>query len=164
MLIHWYKASNWLHKHHMPLFAKVIWKMSYLLFNSSLPPTAEIGQGTKLAYGGIGIVVHGRAVVGKNCMLGQNITIGGKSGWYEVPVIGDNVHISAGARILGPVRVGNNVLIGANAVVVKDVPDNCVVAGVPAKIIKENLTAEDISSYGQLRYRGDNGWEMTPKA
>ena len=93
-----------------------------------------------------------------------NVTIGGKSGWYEVPVIGNNVHISAGARILGPVRVGNNVLIGANAVVVKDVPDNCVVAGVPAKIIKENLTAEDIASYGQLRYRGDNGWEMTPKA
>jgi serine O-acetyltransferase len=164
MLIHWYRASNWLHKHHMPFLAKVIWKMSYLLFNSSLPPTAEIGQGTKLAYGGIGIVVHGRSVVGKNCILGQNITIGGKSGWYEVPVIGNNVHISAGARILGPVRVGNNVLIGANAVVVKDVPDNCVVAGVPAKIIKENLTAEDIASYGQLRYRGDNGWEMTPKA
>lgn len=48
MLIHWYRASNWLHKHHVPFLAKVIWKMSYLLFNSSLPPTAEIGQGTKL--------------------------------------------------------------------------------------------------------------------
>lgn len=52
------------------------------------------------------------------------------------PVIGDNVKIGTGAKIIGGVTVGNNVFIGANAVVVKDVPDNCVVGGVPAKIIK----------------------------
>ena len=113
------------------------------LFKSSLPATCTIGVDTKLGYGGIGIVVHARTVIGKNCMIGQGVTIGGKSGWYEVPVIGDNVEISAGARILGPVHIGNNVIIGANAVVVKDVPDNCIVAGIPAKIIKENISLED---------------------
>ena len=81
-----------------------------------------------------------------------------------MPVIGDNVHISAGARILGPIRIGNNVIIGANAVVVKDVPDNCIVAGVPAKIIKDNISLEDFEGEKSVKYRGDNGWQMTPKA
>lgn len=89
---------------------------------------------------------------------------GGKSGWYEVPVIGDNVRISAGARILGPVRIGNNVIIGANAVVVKDVPDNCIVAGIPAKIIKENILMEDYEGEKAVKYRGNKEWPMTPKA
>jgi serine O-acetyltransferase len=94
-------------------------------------------------------------------MIGQCVTIGGKSGWYEVPIIGNNVEINAGARILGPVKVGDNVVIGANAVVTKDVPSNCVVAGVPAKIIARNI---DISRYvgGAYRFRGNNGWETTP--
>lgn len=69
-------------------------------------------------------------------MIGQNTTIGGRSGHYEVPKIGDNVDICAGARVLGPITIGNNVVIGANAVVINDIPDNAVVAGVPAKIIR----------------------------
>lgn len=146
----------------MSILAKLIWKLSYVLFNSSLPPTAKIGEGTKLAYGGIGVVIHARAVIGRNCILGQNITIGGKSGWYEVPIIGDNVHISAGARVLGPVRVGNNVIIGANAVVIKDVPDNCIVAGVPAKIIRDKISKEELDGYKTVKYRGDQDWPVTP--
>ena len=80
-----------------------------------------------------------------------------------MPIIGDNVHISAGARILGPIKIGNNVIIGANAVVVKDVPDNCVVAGSPAKIIKENISLADFGGEKALKYRGDSDWERTPK-
>lgn len=82
----------------------------------------------------IGIVMSVNVKLGKNCMIYQNVTIAGKDGKY--PTLGDNVKVYAGACVLGGVKVGNNVIIGANAVVVKDVPDNCVVAGVPAKIIK----------------------------
>ena len=164
MLIHYYRIANWLYKHHVPFLPKFIWRFQYLLFNSSVPASCEIGKGTKFGYGGIAVVLHARTVIGKNCMIGQGVTIGGKSGWYEVPVIGDNVHISAGARILGPVRIGNNVIIGANAVVVKDVPDNCIVAGIPAKIIKENISMDDYEGEKAVKYRGDNGWPMTPKA
>lgn len=164
MLIHYYRIANWLYKHHVPFLPKFIWRLQYLLFNSSVPASCEIGKGTKFGYGGIAVVLHARTVIGKNCMIGQGVTIGGKSGWYEVPVIGDNVHISAGARILGPVRIGNNVIIGANAVVVKDVPDNCIVAGIPAKIIKENISMDDYEGEKAVKYRGDNGWPMTPKA
>lgn len=163
MLIHWYRVANWLYRHHCKPLSTLLWKLQYLLFNSYLPGSCTIGKGTVLAYGGIGLVVHARAVVGDNCMIGQNVTIGGKSGWYEVPVIGSNVHISAGARILGPVRIGDNVIIGANAVVVKDVPSNCVVAGVPAKIIKDNISMADFEGASALKYRGDAEWPITPK-
>lgn len=164
MLIHWYRLANWLYNRHIPILPKLLWRMMYLLFNSSVPASCTIGKGTVLAYGGIGIVVHARAVIGRNCMIGQNTTIGGKSGWYEVPIIGDNVQISAGARILGPIRIGSNVIIGANAVVVKDVPDNCIVAGIPAKIIKEDISMDDFEGEKAVKYRGDNEWPMTPKA
>lgn len=164
MLIHWYRFNHWLKQHHVPILPKLIWKLQYLLFNSSVPASCTIGRGTKFGYGGIGVVIHARSVIGRNCIIGANTTIGGKSGGYEVPVIGDNVEISAGARILGPVRIGNNVIIGANAVVVKDVPDNCIVAGIPAKIIKENISLEDYEGPKALKYRGDTVWPMTPKA
>lgn len=103
-------------------------------------------------------------MIGRNCMIGQGVTIGGKSRWYEVPVLGDNVYVSAGARILGPVVIGDNVIIGANAVVVKDVPSNCIVAGVPAKIIKDNVDVEKMYRTEELRYRGDGTWPVTPRA
>jgi serine O-acetyltransferase len=73
------------------------------------------------------------------------------------------VEICTGAKILGPVRIGNNVIIGANAVVVKDVPDNCVVAGVPARIIRENMTAEERAEMFKYKERGDAPFPMTPK-
>lgn len=164
MLIHWYRFNNWLYRHHVPFLPWFIWRLQYVLFNCSVPASVKIGKGSFFGYGGIGVVIHSRAVIGKNCGIGQNTTIGGKSGWYEVPIIGDNVDISAGAQILGPIRIGNNVIIGANAVVVKDVPDNCIVAGVPAKIIKENINLDDFEGEKARKFRGDNGWPMTPKA
>ena len=111
MLLISYRIANWLYRHHFPILPKLMYYIQRALFKSSLPATCIIGAGTELGYGGIGIVVHARTVIGKNCMIGQGVTIGGKSGWYEVPVIGNNVEINAGARILGPVRIGNNVII-----------------------------------------------------
>lgn len=99
--------------------------------------------GVKFAYGGIATVVHARAVVGKNCTIGQCVTIGGRSKYYEVPKIGNNVYIGAGAKILGPVIIGDNSVIGAGAVVLENVPANSVVAGIPAKIIKTNIDPHD---------------------
>lgn len=72
--------------------------------------------------------------IGKNCKIYQQVTIG-YNHKLEAPELGDNVEVCCGAKIIGGVRVGNNVLIGANAVVTKDVPDNSVVAGVPARVI-----------------------------
>ena len=144
------------------MLPKLIWKLQYLLFNCSVPASCKIGRGTKFGYGGIAVVMHARTVIGRNCMIGQGVTIGGKSGWYEVPVIGDNVHIHAGAKIIGPVRIGDNVEIGANCVVVKDVPSNCVVAGIPAQILRSNLTSEDWEKIRKYKERGANPFPVTP--
>ncbi len=136
MLIHWYRLANFLYRHHIPFIPKLIYYFQYILFNSSVPASCKIGKGTKFGYGGIGVVIHARAEIGDNCLIGQNTTIGGRSGHYEVPKIGNNVEICAGARVLGPITIGNNAIIGANAVVIKNVPDKAVVAGVPAHILK----------------------------
>ncbi|CDS93798.1 conserved hypothetical protein [Sphingobacterium sp. PM2-P1-29] len=143
MLRYLHKLGNRFYQMRIPLLPKIIYYIQYFIFNSSVPPSVKIGKGSKFAYGGIGVVIHGRAVIGKNCIIGQGITIGGKSKEIEVPIIGDNVYISAGVRILGPIKIGNNVVIGANAVVIKDVPNNCIVAGIPAKIIRSGIQPAD---------------------
>lgn len=80
-----------------------------------------------------GIVIGRDAVVGKNCIIYHQVTIGQNHDRF--PVIGDNVVIYSGAKLFGDIHIGNNVIVGANSVVTHDIPDNCVVAGVPAKII-----------------------------
>ena len=142
-----YELSNWLYRKKIGWMAKLVQKFNYFYHNSYIPFTAEIGKGTVFAYGGIGVVIHANAIIGNKCMIGQGITIGGRTGHGGPPVIGNNVYIAAGSRVLGGITIGDNVIIGANAVVIKDVPDNCVVAGVPAKIISKdisNFTTSDI--------------------
>lgn len=84
---------------------------------------------------GIGIVIHQSSVVGDGTKIYQNVTIG--SGEHG-PRIGDNCILGAGCCILGDIVIGNNVRVGANAVVLKDIPDNCTVVGVPAHIVRQN--------------------------
>lgn len=74
---------------------------SILCTTRSFPPSVKIGGGTSFGYKGIGVVIHKRAKIGKNCVIAQGVTIGGRSGHYEVPVIGDNCCIGAGAKVLG---------------------------------------------------------------
>jgi serine O-acetyltransferase len=98
--------------------------------------SGEIGSGL--------IIWHGEATrifarsIGKDCSIWQQVTIGRGGVHGGTPTIGDNVKVYSGAKIIGNIVVGNNVQIGANAVVVKDVPGNCTVVGVPAYIVKRN--------------------------
>ena len=132
----WYKAERKLYLHHIPLLPMLIKGAIRILWGGVIPYQAEIGEGTILGYQALGIVIHKRCVIGKNCHISQNVTMGGTSEIYEVPVLGDNVTVGAGANIIGPVHVGNNAVIGAGAVVVSDIPDNAVAVGVPAKVVK----------------------------
>lgn len=135
--IFFYRISRWCYLHRIPFIPKLVTLLIFLIYNSKVPYLARIGKGTKLGYGGIGVVIHSESVIGRNCSVGQQVTIGGGNSRYPgVPVIGDNVHMHKGAIIYGGITVGDNAEIGANAVVNKPVPDNAVVAGVPAKIIR----------------------------
>ncbi|OGP23634.1 MAG: hypothetical protein A2X93_07215 [Deltaproteobacteria bacterium GWC2_56_8] len=102
----------------------------------NIPIEAVIGKGLYIGHWG-GVTIHPQAVIGKNLNLSQGVTIGesGRGDERGVPVIGDNVYIGPGAKVFGKIVIGNNVAIGANAVVNKSVPDNAVVGGIPAVIL-----------------------------
>jgi len=138
-----YLLARILNKIHIPILPKIIQFLIRIIFGCYVPYSAKIGKNTVIAYGGIGVVIHARCVIGENCVIGPGVTLGGTSHKYEVPELGNNVSIGSGAKIIGPVKIGNNVVIGANAVVINDVPSNSLVVGIPAKIIKENININD---------------------
>ena len=78
-----YRRAHWLAKHHLAPLAKLYEMWIYLIHNSFIPASCEIGEGTSFGYKGIGVVVHSRARIGKNCLIAQNVTIGGRSGHEE---------------------------------------------------------------------------------
>ena len=124
-----YRRAYWLQQHGLRPLARVLEMWIYFVHNSFIPAECQIGEGTSFGYKGIGVVIHKRAKIGKNCLISQGVTIGGRSGHYDVPTIGDNCYIGAGAKVLGPITVGDNVVIGANAVLLKDAPSNTVWGG-----------------------------------
>lgn len=132
----WYRAERRLYERHVPVLPQLI-KGAIRILRGGIPYQCQIGEGTVLGYQALGMVIHKRAVIGEHCHIGQNVTIGGTGGKEGVPVIGNRVFIGCNAVVLGPITVGDESTIGAGAVVTKDVPANCVVAGVPARIVKK---------------------------
>jgi serine O-acetyltransferase len=144
LLLKMHKMVYLLKQMRVPLIPAIINKIFIrLLFGCQLGTGTKLGKNVSLGYGGLGIVIHGRAVIGNYVEIGTGVTIGGTNKKWVVPIIGDNTIISTGAKILGPVKIGSNCVIGANAVVLESIPDNCVAVGVPAKVIKRNINISD---------------------
>ena len=143
-LIKIHRIGYFFYKNKIPLLPRLFRFLVFLLYNSDIPASVKIGEKTLFGHSGIGVVIHQKAIIGERCIIGQGITIGGRSKNPTVPVIGDQVYIGAGARVLGPIRIGNNVIIAPNAVVLEDVKDNCVVGGIPARVLKENINYDDL--------------------
>ncbi|UDF35089.1 UNVERIFIED_ORG: serine acetyltransferase [Shinella sp. XGS7] len=129
-----YRLSHWLWRHKVPLLPRVLYALNRILFAIALPPSVQVGRDVLFGYSGLGIVVHARATIGDRVRISQNVTIGGRNGFQAVPVIEDDVVIGAGACVLGPIRIGKGARIGANAVVLKDVPPGAIAVGVPASL------------------------------
>lgn len=129
-----YKISHKLYMKKVPIIPKIIKGIIRVVFAAAIPYEAEIGENTLFGYGGLGIVIHKNVIIGKNCVVSQNVTIGGAQGSKGVPIIGDNVDIGAGANIIGNVKIGSGAVIGAGAVVISDIPKNAVAVGVPAVV------------------------------
>ena len=129
-----YKKSNNLFKKNQVFFAFYYRYKILKRYNCIFSPMSNIGKNLSMPHP-MGIVIGGDTKIGENCTIYQYVTIGQNNNKF--PKIGDNVTIYAGAKIIGDVEIGNNVIVGANAVVTHDVPNNSVVAGVPAKIIKK---------------------------
>lgn len=124
----------------LSLAYRVAFKIVQIATGIELPCEVEVGRNFVIDHSG-GIVVSGFAKFGDNCRIRTGVVVGlARVGDPVAPVIGNNVDIGAGAKVLGRIRIGNDVLIGANAVVTRDVPDGCLAVGVPAVVKPRSST------------------------
>lgn len=118
----------------------VLSKFSEIFFGIYIGVSAKIGKRLIIEHFG-NIIIHGAAVIGDDCIIRQGVTIGNRyiDFPYDAPVLGNFVNVGAGAKIIGKVKIGDSVSIGANAVVIRDIPSGCVAVGVPAVIKKRSI-------------------------
>ena len=130
-----HKLAHFLYRYNLKFLARLISQAGRLLTGIEIHPGAKIGIKLFIDHG-IRVVIGETATIGDNCTIYHNVTLGGtgKDKDKRHPDIGDNVMIGAGAKILGPIKVGNNAKIGANSVILNDVPDNSTVVGIPGVI------------------------------
>jgi len=134
-----HRIAHWFHQRHMKLIARMISQVNRFFTGIEIHPGAKIGNGLFIDHG-MGVVIGETAEIGDNVTIYQGATLGGtgKESGKRHPTIGSNVVISSGAKVLGPFKVGDNSKIGAGAVVLREVPPNCTVVGVPGRIVKKD--------------------------
>ena len=136
-----YRINHFLWNCHLKILARFLSQFARFLTGIEIHPGATIGKRLFIDHG-MGVVIGETTIIGDDCVLYQGVTLGGVgTGEHKVkrhPTLLNNVMVSAGAKVIGDVTVGNNSIVGAQTVVLKDVPDNCTVVGVPAFIVKEN--------------------------
>jgi serine O-acetyltransferase len=132
-----HRPAHWLYKHNMKLIARIISQLARFLTGIEIHPGATIGRRCFIDHG-MAVVIGETTEIGDDVTIYQGVTLGGtgKETGKRHPTIGNNVMISSGAKVLGPFKVGNNSKIGAGSVVLKEIPDNCTVVGIPGKIVK----------------------------
>ena len=131
-----YRIAHWLLRHHCRFLARAVSQWSKLWTGIEIHPGARIGKRLVIDHG-TGIVIGETAEIGDDCLLYQGVTLGGtgKDVGKRHPTLGNNVMVGSGAKVLGPFKVGDNARIAANSVVLREVPPNATVVGVPGRIV-----------------------------
>ena len=132
-----HRIAHWLSSRHVPLIPRTISQVARWLTGIEIHPRATIGSGFFIDHG-MGVVIGETAEIGEHVTLFQGVTLGGtgKDRGKRHPTLGNHVVVGAGAKILGGIKIGDNVKIGANSVVLKSVPANSTVIGVPGRVIR----------------------------
>ena len=142
--VFFHQISNFFYKAGFDLIARIISQTIRFFTGIEIHPGAKIGKNLFIDHG-MGVVIGETSEIGDNVTIYHNVTLGGSSPSIDSerqrhekrhPTIGNDVVIGSGAQIIGPIKVGNNSRIAANAVVVKDVPENATMVGIPAKAVK----------------------------
>ncbi len=141
-----YRIAHLLYKLHFFFLGRLVSQVSRFMTGIEIHPGAKIGKRFFIDHG-MGVVIGETAVIGDDVLLYQGVTLGGTGlmKGKRHPTIGNNVVIGTGAKVLGNITIGDNSYIGANAVVIKDVPPNSTVVGVPGRITKQDGKKIDIS-------------------
>ncbi len=141
-----HRVAHYLHEKKCYLGARTVSQISRFITGIEIHPGAKIGKGLVIDHG-MGVVIGETAEIGDNCTLYQGVTLGGtgKDVGKRHPTLGNNVLVGAGAKVLGPFKIGDNSKIAANAVLLNELPDNCTAVGIPAKVVKrEGIRVEDL--------------------
>ncbi|WP_213974068.1 serine O-acetyltransferase EpsC [Tepidanaerobacter acetatoxydans] len=143
ILLH--RMAHSFYKHNLILIARLISQINRFLTGIEIHPGAKIGKGFFIDHG-MGVVIGETTEIGDNVTLYQGVTLGGtgKEKGKRHPTLGNNIVVGSGAKVLGPVKIGDNSKIGAGAVVLKDVPSNSTVVGIPGKaVVRQNIDFAD---------------------
>jgi serine O-acetyltransferase len=132
-----YRLAHWIWKRKIPFVPRALSQLARFLTGIEVHPGATIGSGLFIDHG-MGVVVGETTEIGDNVTLFQGVTLGGtgKQRGKRHPTIGSHVVVGAGAKVLGPISIGDYVKIGANSVVLQDVPDHSTVVGIPGKVVR----------------------------
>lgn len=144
-----YRMAHYLYKHRFFILARLISQIARFFTGIEIHPGATIGKGLFIDHG-MGVVIGETAEIGDDVMIYHGVTLGGtgKDKGKRHPTVENNVIIGAGAKVLGPIIIGEGAKIGANSVVVKDVPSKATAVGTPAKnIVKTSATIIEINDY-----------------
>ena len=144
-----YRKAHWLHKHNMPFLARFISQRCSHKTGIEIHPGATIGKRFFIDHGH-GVVIGETAVIGDDVTLYQGVTLGGtgKDVGKRHPTVGNNCLIGSGAKILGPIKIGDNSRIAAGAVVLNDIPSDSTAVGIPARVVK--IAGQKISDIDQI--------------
>lgn len=133
-----YRLTNFLWRKKIPFLPRAVAQLSRFLTGIEIHPGATIGRGLFIDHG-MGVVIGETTTIGNNVALFQGVTLGGtgKETGKRHPTLGDNIVVGAGAKILGNIEIGSNSYVGANAVVIKNTPENSTVVGVPGRVTRQ---------------------------
>lgn len=145
-----YRFAHFLYTHHFRFVARIVSQLARFFTGIEIHPAAQIGHGFFIDHGN-GVVIGETTIIGNNVTIYQGVTLGGtgKDRGKRHPTIGDNVMISAGAKVLGPFTVGNSAKIGAGSIVLEEVPPHATVVGIPGKVVR--IGGIKINDFDQCR-------------
>ncbi|GIP36236.1 serine O-acetyltransferase EpsC [Paenibacillus sp. J2TS4] len=146
-----HRIAHWLYIHKWYTFARIFSQISRFFTGIEIHPGARIGQRLFIDHG-MGVVIGETCEIGDDVILYQGVTLGGtgKEKGKRHPTIGNHVVVSSGAKVLGSFTVGDHSIIGANAVVLSEVPPNCTVVGIPGKVVKRDGVRVNRLDHGNL--------------
>ncbi|MFN6461929.1 MAG: serine O-acetyltransferase [Nostoc sp. DedVER02] len=147
-----HRLAHWLYKIGIPFIPRFISHISRFLTGIEIHPGALIGQGVFIDHG-MGVVIGETAIVGDYALIYQGVTLGGtgKESGKRHPTLGSHVVVGAGAKVLGNIEIGDRVRIGAGSVVLRDVPSNTTVVGIPGRVTRQNNSSTNVLDHNKVR-------------
>ncbi|MDM9583877.1 MULTISPECIES: serine O-acetyltransferase [unclassified Nostoc] len=147
-----HRLAHWLYKIGIPFIPRFISHISRFLTGIEIHPGALIGQGVFIDHG-MGVVIGETAIVGDYALIYQGVTLGGtgKESGKRHPTLGSHVVVGAGAKVLGNIQIGDRVRIGAGSVVLRDVPSNTTVVGIPGRVTRQNNSSSSVLDHDKVR-------------